>query len=517
MIDKKMEKNKAISKRTVILLLICVIALAASVRLYGLDRQSLWYDEVSEETAFQRQFLNMGGKIPLNPPLHLFFIYPVTKIFPGNDFALRMVPFTFGLISVPLLFLLGLKMFNERTGLIAAFLLAISPFHIWYSQEARMYALQWMLALISLIYFLRTLEQPRRGHYIGYILSTSAGLYTLQLTVFLLIIQALYILLFFRKYKTQFFKWVGAFGLIVVSYLPYIIFTVTSFERMKSFPKHIDFLNAIPYTIYSYFAGFSIGPSLRELHFSQHLTTIMPYITVIGLLMVLHCSLSVFGLLSVRKDRSILILLLLLITVPILGVAVISNVVPTVTFNVRYTGIALFGFLLSNAKGVDWLTCLKSKIPGKIVAIFALVAITGFSAYSYANYQFDIKYHKSDLRGAAHYVRDNRAEGDLALCINSEPMFNRYSEKAHYCIGPYANPKNKEAVEAELKRMVKGKKRLWVVINHKWFRPELINYTMAWLNTNYKEIPRLHKDISEIANLYIHCYDLTAKPTIQNK
>jgi uncharacterized membrane protein len=269
------------SKRTVFLILLGIIAIATIMRIYGLDRQSLWYDEVAEETAFQRQFLiKYKTTKPYTPPLNLFFIYPMTQMFPGSDFALRIVPFIFGVISVPLFFFLGKLIFNEKVGLIAAFLLAISPFHIWYSQEARMYALQWMLAVLSLILFFQMLRQPLWGYYIAYILATTAGLYTHQTSIFLLLIQGLYVLILYRDQKPRVLRLTAILGANVILYLPWIIYSLTLFiDKPVGVSKKID-LKTLLYTFYSYSAGFSIGPSLRELHLNQSILVIKPYLSI---------------------------------------------------------------------------------------------------------------------------------------------------------------------------------------------------------------------------------------------
>jgi uncharacterized membrane protein len=484
------------------------------MRLYGLDKQSLWYDEVIEENVFTQLFINVNPAHPENtPPLNSFFLHLMKLNFPHSDFALRIVPFTFGLTSIPLMFLLGRRLFNENVGLLASFLLSISPFHIWYSQDARMYTLQWMLALLSLIFFLRAFERPSLGNYIGFTISNTAGLYTHQLAVFLFSLQGLYLLLFSKRYKIHIFRWISAFSAVLILYSPWIIYSFTSLmDKPAGSPKPMD-LTTILYTIFSYTAGFSIGPSLRELHIDRSLAVIKPYLPEIVPFAVVYGTLFIAGLLSILKDRPRFLFLLLLQTVPMIGVIILNSVLSNISYNVRYVGSALFAFLLFVANGINWLLYVKYK-SGRILAIIAIIAVTGLSGYSYTNYQFDNKYHKEDIRGAVAYINENKAEDDLALCIIDEVVFNRYSEKYFfYCKGYpyYADVNSKISVENELRKMVEGKKRLWLVLSHEWYHPNLANYSKAWLDANYKEIQQLHKGFSEIANIRIYCYDLTSK------
>jgi len=503
------------SRGSKLLIFFWVIVVGVCLRFYGLDRQSLWFDEVFETTSFQRQFLHDKTMItPSTPPLNSFFVYPITRIFPDNDLALRMIPFTFGVISIPLLFLFARRLFNGRVALIASYLLAISPFHIWYSQEVRMYALQWMLALISLIFFFRALEDRGLINYIGYIISTVLGLYTLQLTIFLLIIQGVYLLIFFKHHRARVSVWIFVFAIIILFYSPWIIYQLLYLtNRGTSFPKETDPLIFIPYTFFTYFAGYSIGPSLRELHLNPSIETIKPYLPIITFLLCLYGSIFLYGISRLRKDIPKLTLILLLSCIPIVGLLILITVIPKMSYNVRYTGIALFGFILGISKGIESLM-QGEKGYSKFLGVATICIMTTLSGYSYWNYQFNPEYHKEDVRKAASYIEENREEGDEILVITSTCAItlNRYLDKGHPSIGyPPHNTNDREEVIKNLKEIVKGKKRLWLILCREWYEKNLTNYTRQWLGETYKEIKDLHKGVHEIANLQIFCYDLTKK------
>jgi uncharacterized membrane protein len=77
------------------------------------------------------------------------------------------------------MYLVGKKLYdNERIGLIAATVLAFSPFHVWYAQETRMYAMLTFFVLASAFFFLRALHFGDWKDWTGYILTTVAALYT---------------------------------------------------------------------------------------------------------------------------------------------------------------------------------------------------------------------------------------------------------------------------------------------------------------------------------------------------
>ncbi|MGZ4847178.1 MAG: glycosyltransferase family 39 protein [Halobacteriota archaeon] len=67
-----------------------------------------------------------------------------------------------GVLAIPMIYAVGRQLFNEETGLVAAFILALSSFNIYYSQEVRMYSLIVLLALTS-VYFLSGWESRARN------------------------------------------------------------------------------------------------------------------------------------------------------------------------------------------------------------------------------------------------------------------------------------------------------------------------------------------------------------------
>jgi hypothetical protein len=291
-------------------------------------------------------------------------------------------------------------------------------------------------------------------------------------------------------------------------------------HRGASFPKDVHPIISLLYTFFAYSAGFSIGPSLREYHLNLSPAILMPYFTIISSLIFVYGSLFILGLLSVRNDKTRLILLLLILLIPITGLFMLINFLMTkMSYNVRYTGITYFGFILFVALGVNFLASLKPKLLGRILSIFSLLALTGFCTYAYANYQFDKRYHKPDIRSAAVYLSKKRMPDDIILSVTSTGavIFNRYSKKPIFSIWfpAYVSPNSKKDIEAELQKIVVGKKRFWLILYEEWGQPTLASYTRSWLDTNYEEIKHLHKGVTEIANIHIYCYDLTKKKTIK--
>ncbi|MBD8890596.1 glycosyltransferase family 39 protein [Roseibium litorale] len=130
-----------------------VLLLAAVLRLYQLDRTSLWYDEAVSWFQSKDTLADLFTRVASDnyPPLHNLMLWAVMRLGVDSETALRLPSGLCGILAVWLLYLLGKTVFSRASGLLAASLLALSPFHIWYSTEARMYS---VFAATGLLYLL---------------------------------------------------------------------------------------------------------------------------------------------------------------------------------------------------------------------------------------------------------------------------------------------------------------------------------------------------------------------------
>lgn len=144
------------------LLLVVVLAAAAALRLNDLDRTSIWYDEAVSWSQSNGSLPALLESVATDnyPPLHNIILWMTIPVIGDGETALRLPSALLGVVAVLLTYLAGKLLAGRITGLTAAALLALSPFHIWYSTEARMYALQ---AACGLAYLLATLKVLNRA------------------------------------------------------------------------------------------------------------------------------------------------------------------------------------------------------------------------------------------------------------------------------------------------------------------------------------------------------------------
>ena len=143
--------------------IIAIIILAFALRLYRLDHQSIWYDEGLSAYFAEQSLEDMLAGISTadHPPLHFIALHLWMRIAGRGEFSIRYFSLAWGVVAVPVMFKLSESLVKREVGFWAAFLLSISPFHIWFSQEARMYTMLVTLSLASAYAFLKLLSAWR--------------------------------------------------------------------------------------------------------------------------------------------------------------------------------------------------------------------------------------------------------------------------------------------------------------------------------------------------------------------
>src|SRR5947209_224053 len=96
------------------------------------------------------------------PPLYFVIAWGWARVFGTGETGLRLLSALCGIATIPVIFACGRELVSRWVGLVAAGLAAISPFLIYYSQEARSYALFALLSSLALLFWLRALREPAR-------------------------------------------------------------------------------------------------------------------------------------------------------------------------------------------------------------------------------------------------------------------------------------------------------------------------------------------------------------------
>jgi uncharacterized membrane protein len=142
-----------------------VTLLAAALRLVGLGSKSFWFDECFTYTVTLAPLKNSLEALlvaGIYSPLYFLLLRPTTALAGTSEYAFRFLSAAFGLLSVPVIYHLGRRLAGPSVGATAALLLAMCPFHIWYSQDARTYAPMLFFSLVAMGRFVLLLRGHRR-------------------------------------------------------------------------------------------------------------------------------------------------------------------------------------------------------------------------------------------------------------------------------------------------------------------------------------------------------------------
>jgi hypothetical protein len=191
-----------------------VTVLAAILRFTTLSSQSFWLDEAQ---AVHEMHLSFAGMLSAwkaaegNPPLYFLIAWPWAKVFGTSEAGLRSLSALLGTAVIPITYLCGRELVSRRAGLAAAVLAALSPFMIWYSQEAREYMLLAALSGMSLLFFARTWRRPSRRNLVWWAVFSGLALLTQYFAAFLIAAEAVALL-----YRTRSRAAVVAIGVLAV-------------------------------------------------------------------------------------------------------------------------------------------------------------------------------------------------------------------------------------------------------------------------------------------------------------
>jgi hypothetical protein len=141
--------------------LLAIVALGSSLRMYQIGSKGLWIDEAFSVWLARRpwgEMLRWVGSVDQHPPLYYALLHGWVRVFGDGEASVRSLSAFLGTLTIPVMYVLGRRLFDDRVGLVSALILATSPFHIRFAREARMYALLTLSGALALYAFVRLLQ-----------------------------------------------------------------------------------------------------------------------------------------------------------------------------------------------------------------------------------------------------------------------------------------------------------------------------------------------------------------------
>jgi 4-amino-4-deoxy-L-arabinose transferase-like glycosyltransferase len=369
-------------RRTETILLAAILLLAAGLRLYGLGRESLWFDEAASVRIVRQDFATMFASIKDDeriPPLHYLILHAWVRVLGHAEWSVRLPSALAGIGAVWVLHALTKRLFGVAPALVAALLLAVAPFQIQYSQEARSYSLMLLLSLASCLLFVRLLdtEKPKPSLDASYILASAAALYSHLYALFTLIAQGIaYTAAWLSADKPLlgFRRWVVTQIGVIALFLWWLPTTVRWARSVGS--------------------GFWVEPmTVRDLF-----TTYATYAGGTGAVMFL-LALAAIGVIAQRHSLRGVTLMLSLATLPVV-VPIVVSILTKPTFTPRY-GIVAPAALYALAG------CGVAALGNRIVQVVVALSLAGLSVQGLRAIP-----DKPDWRGTVAHVETVVRPGD---------------------------------------------------------------------------------------------------------
>ncbi|MCB0197164.1 MAG: glycosyltransferase family 39 protein [Anaerolineae bacterium] len=384
-----------------------------AVRLYALGRQSLWYDETVSAFLASKTAIDLVAHTArdIHPPGYYLSLHGWTMLVGSSPFSLTLFSVGFGLLLIPLTYSLARLLANEPVALWSAVLVAVSPYHLWYSQEVRMYTLGAALGVAAAYCLIKAVRQDRIQYWLGYALAAIGGLYTLYYFAFLLVAINSFIVVWLLLKRRMRRGFVVSNLYILIAYgiwIPTAYRQVTNppVPPWRAFPRLTD-------VIIESWTALSLGQSVEP----QHVWPIL----------LLTLALACLGLVyfQMRTQRFPAGSFLLTYTFgPLLLMILISFAVPL--YHVRYLFTYAAAFSIVLGAGLVWLSNRATVWSAVIVA--ALIVSASF--YSIHQFHSDPQYRADDFRGAVEFIEQQWQPGD-ALMVNAGyvyPAFLTYAD-----------------------------------------------------------------------------------------
>lgn len=449
------------------------LLLAALLRFYRLDDQSFWNDEGNSARLAERspRLIIEGAGGDIHPPGYYLALAGWRRLAGESEFALRAFSAFAGIALVALVGRLGRAYYDRRAAAWAALFAALHPGLVYYSQEARMYALAAALGAACFLLAGRYAASGERRHAVGYVLTAAAGLYTHYSFAFVLFavnLAALGAPIADRApgpRRRWLARWLGLqLGalLLFAPWLPTALRQVTSWPAVREPVSFVEaFFGSVAWTLLGGtadraawlaglvgLAGLFVAANWRRAH---SMAVLVWLFAPVGLMAGLGLYTESFAKFLIVAAPAMCLLL---------GNHVGGRVAPDLT-SAQRRGVALLALSFGGLTGLAMWSSLR-------------------------NLYFDPAYARDDYRAIARYVQADARPGDAVIlnAPNQWEVFTYYHRSgAPVYPLPRTRPLDPRGTAAELEQIAALHDRLYVL----WWgeaQADPARFVEDWLNTH---------------------------------
>jgi mannosyltransferase len=182
--------RQRLGERPDVVVIVALTVLASLLRLTTLAVQSLWLDEGYTERLLHMPFGQMIRTVPKTestPYLYYVIAWVWTHVFGFGEYGVRSLSALAGIATVPVVYLAARWLAGRRAAAIAGLLVAVSPAMVWFSQEARSYALATLLSAMTVLCVVGYQRSGRSRWLAGWAASAALGLATHYFVAFVVL------------------------------------------------------------------------------------------------------------------------------------------------------------------------------------------------------------------------------------------------------------------------------------------------------------------------------------------
>ena len=467
------------------LLGICLAAFAALW--YRLGYHYLWKDEAwSVQTALLPldQIIAVQGERPFDhPPLHFLLLGLWLPLGGTSELSARFPSLLFGVLTVATQAALGRALLGRAGAVLASLFVAVSPFAVYYGQEARMYTQVSFLAILGAYGLWRHHRRGERRWLMAGAAALGLGLLTHLFFAFLVAALALALLGAGIASRRDVRPLVTALAFAGVPFLIWLAFssgTQTSVAAAAGGDNSTPFVQLVMSTL----SSFAVG--LLDENASA------PWAVIVsGLLLVTGITILLPRLRGGDPGRDQALLLVAWLLIP----AALAALVPW-SVRPRYLTVVYPAFVLVATAALLWLRTRRPVPLGVAVAILAAFSV-GRVSDLYAT-QRDLK---SGFAEAAAEVNRQVVPGDVVLLAGpgAQPLLDYYYRGAvpSHLVTTDSPAWDRQEVAASLTRLLARHPRAWLLLRN--FQPQE-EYVRGWLADHAFELSFDYYDDTVLAS-----------------
>ncbi|MEH2056325.1 MAG: glycosyltransferase family 39 protein [Nostoc sp.] len=423
-----------------------VIFLGVFLRFFMLSNQSLWYDEGlsltnSDVSTLQESISRVRhiGNSDKFQPLYFIVLFLWRQVFGESEFALRSLSAILGIGSTILIFFTALRIYGKKHALWSLLIVTFSSFCVYYSQEARIYALAMFIGSLQLYFFSAVLVKDEGNQGISkwlFSIFTAIGIFANINFLFSTVALCLSQIFIYRNLRQWLQWWIPA-GFLSLPPILYLL-TLPGATDPESVPiSRLGFpiIQNIIFVLNGILVGTTYGPSTEQLRGDDKVQVVLRYWPQI-LLLVIVSTVIVLALIKVllrhkknNRDQhpdyffaSVIVMAFLLGL--LLAIVTKLNWVPRHSYYLWLPLAILIPSAFSQRPGIS-----SKRYGVSQFAQIAVISLIVLNIYSLYNYYFNDDYRKDDYRSAVQYMIKNRSPSTQSVYLFANPrLFSYYGD-----------------------------------------------------------------------------------------